>query len=123
MSVKLYVGNMSYDVTDSELNDLFTPFGTVESARIITDKFTGNSKGFGFVEMANREEANQAMNDLNGKTINNRAIVVNEARPQVKSPRGPGGGGGGGGFGGRSSRGGGSGGGAGSKGRPPRRNF
>jgi len=121
MSVKLYVGNMSYDVTDSELNDLFTPFGTVESARIITDKFTGNSKGFGFVEMANREEANKAMDELNGKTINNRAIVVNEARPQVKAPRG--GGGGGGGFGGRSSRGGGSGGGAGSKGRPPRRNF
>lgn len=118
MSVKLYVGNLSYEVTESELNDLFTPFGAVESARIITDKFTGNSKGFGFVEMANREEANQAMNDLNGKTINNRAIVVNEARPQTKSPRG---GGGGGGFGGRSSRGGP--GGGGSKGRPPRRNF
>lgn len=115
MSVKLYVGNLSYEVTESELNELFTPFGTVESARIITDKFTGNSKGFGFVEMSNREEANQAMNDLNGKTIHNRALVVNEARPQTKAPRG-----GGGGFGGRSSRGGG----GGSKGgRPQRRNY
>ena len=122
MSVKLYVGNLSYDVTDSELNDLFTPFGVVESARIITDKFTGNSKGFGFVEMPSREEANQAMNDLNGKTINNRAMVVNEARPQTKAPRG---GGGGGGFGNRPSRGGGGGaGGGGSKGgRPQRRSY
>ncbi len=112
MSVKLYVGNLSYEVTESELNDLFTPFGTVESARIITDKFTGNSKGFGFVEMSSRDEANVAMNDLNGKTIHNRAVVVNEARPQTRAPRG----GGGGGFGGRSSRGGGS-------GRPQRRSY
>jgi len=119
MSVKLYVGNLSYDVTDSELNDLFTPFGVVESARIITDKFTGNSKGFGFVEMPSREEANQAMNDLNGKTINNRAMVVNEARPQVKTPRG----GGGGGFGNRPPRGGGAGGGGGKGGRPQRRSY
>jgi len=119
MSVKLYVGNLSYEVTESELNDLFTPFGTVESARIITDKFTGNSKGFGFVEMANREEANAAMNDLNGKTINNRAMVVNEARPQTKAPRG---GGGGGGFGNRPSRGGGAGGSKGG-GRPQRRSY
>ena len=120
MSVKLYVGNLSYEVTESELNDLFTPFGTVESARIITDKFTGNSKGFGFVEMANREEANQAMNDLNGKTINNRAMVVNEARPQIKTPHG----GGGGGFGNRSPRGGGGAGGGGGKGgRPQRRSY
>ena len=120
MSVKLYVGNLSYEVTESELNDLFTPFGTVESARIITDKFTGNSKGFGFVEMANREEANAAMNDLNGKTINNRAMVVNEARPQTTAPRG--GGGGGGGFGNRPSRGGGAGGSKGG-GRPQRRSY
>ena len=119
MSVKLYVGNLSYEVTESELNDLFTPFGTVESARIITDKFTGNSKGFGFVEMANREEANAAMNDLNGKTINNRAMVVNEARPQTKAPRG---GGGGGGFGNRPSRGVGAGGSKGG-GRPQRRSY
>src|SRR3989304_197208 len=123
MSVKLYVGNLSYEVTEAELNDLFTPFGAVESARIITDKFTGNSKGFGFVEMANREEANQAMNDLNGKTINNRAMVVNEARPQTKTPRS--GGGGGGGFGNRPPRGGGGGaGGGGSKGgRPQGRSY
>src|SRR3990170_710378 len=120
MSVKLYVGNLSYEVTETELNDLFTPFGTVESARIITDKFTGNSKGFGFVEMANREEANAAMNDLNGKTVNNRAMVVNEARPQVKTQRS---GGGGGGFGGgnRPSRGGGSG--SKGSGRPQRRSY
>lgn len=120
MSVKLYVGNLSYEVTESELNDLFTPFGTVESARIITDKFTGNSKGFGFVEMANREEATAAMNDLNGKTINNRAMVVNEARPQTKTPRS----GGGGGFGGnRPSRGGGGGSGSKGSGRPQRRSY
>lgn len=96
MSVKLYVGNLSYEVTESELNDLFAPFGVVESVKIITDRYTGNSKGFGFVEMSTREEASKAINELNGKTVRNRAIAVNEARP--RSP--------GGGFGGRRSRGG-----------------
>lgn len=97
MPVKLYVGNLSYEVTESELNELFSPFGTVESVKIITDRLTGNSKGFGFVEMSSRQEAQQAINELNGKTVRNRAIVVNEARPP--SPRGD--------FGGRKSRGGG----------------
>lgn len=97
MSVKLYVGNLSYEVTESELNELFAPFGAVESAKIITDRYTGNPKGFGFVEMSTREEANKAIKELNGKTVRNRAIVVNEARP--RSPQG--------GFGGRRPRGGG----------------
>jgi RNA recognition motif-containing protein len=93
MSVKLYVGNLSYEVTDAELNELFSPLGVIESVKIITDRYTGNSKGFGFVEMSSREEADKAINELNGKTIRNRAIVVNEARPP--SPRRSFGGGGG----------------------------
>lgn len=93
MSMKLYVGNLSYEMSEAALNDLFTPFGTVESAKIITDKYTGNSKGFGFVEMASREEGEKAISELNGKQLNNRAITVNEARP--KPDRGGSGGGGG----------------------------
>ncbi len=85
MSVKLYVGNLSYEVTESELNELFAPLGTIESAKVITDRYTGNSKGFGFVEMSTREEADKAINEINGKTVRNRALVVNEARPP--SPR------------------------------------
>ena len=106
MSMKLYVGNLSYEMSEAALNDLFTPFGTVESAKIITDKYTGNSKGFGFVEMASREEGEKAISELNGKQLNNRAITVNEARP--KPDRGGSGGGGG-----RRSGGGGGGGGGG----------
>jgi RNA recognition motif-containing protein len=103
MAVKLYVGNLSYEVTESELNELFSPFGVLESVKVITDRLTGNSKGFGFVEMSTRQEADQAIKELNGKTVRNRAIVVNEARPPA--PRGDFGGGGrsrgghGGGFG------------------------
>ncbi len=108
MGKKLYVGNLSYDVNDATLNDLFTQFGTVESAQVIMDKMTGRSKGFGFVEMGSDQEAASAIEALNGKEHGGRALTVNEAKP--REDRGGGGGGGGrGGYGG--SRGGGGGGG------------
>ena len=97
MSMKLYVGNLSYQITEDELSELFSEFGAVESVKIITDRETGQSRGFGFVEMASKEEGEAAMNELNGKEHNSRALVVNEARPRQE--RRPGGGGGGtGGF-------------------------
>lgn len=103
MGKKLFVGNLPYSATDAELNDWFAPFGTVESANLITDRATGRSKGFGFVEMANDDEAQAAIDELNGKEIEGRALTVNEARP--KAPRTGGGfGGGRGGFRGGSSR-------------------
>ena len=80
--MKLYVGNLSYSTTDSSLNELFAPFGTVESARVISDRDTGTSKGFGFVEMA-AADAQKAMSALNGREIDGKAIKVNEAKPQV----------------------------------------
>jgi RNA recognition motif-containing protein len=80
--MKLYVGNLSYQLTEDELNELFAPFGTVESVKIITDRETGQSRGFGFVEMSSQEEGENAMNELNGKEIESRALVVNEARPR-----------------------------------------
>jgi RNA recognition motif-containing protein len=79
--MKLYVGNLSYNTTDATLNDLFAPFGQVESARVITDRDSGSSKGFGFVEMSN-SDAQKAMGALNGREIDGRAIRVNEAKPQ-----------------------------------------
>ncbi len=87
--MKLYVGNLSYNTTDSTLNDLFSPFGQVESARVITDRDTGSSKGFGFVEMSN-SDAQKAMGALNGREVDGRALRVNEAKPQEN--RGGGGG-------------------------------
>jgi RNA recognition motif-containing protein len=87
--MKLYVGNLSYGTNDSTLNDLFSPFGQVESARVITDRDSGTSKGFGFVEMSN-SDAQKAMGALNGREIDGRAIRVNEAKPQEN--RGGGGG-------------------------------
>ncbi len=106
MAKKLYVGNLSYNITEDEIKDVFTPFGEVQSVKIITDAATGRSKGFGFVEMANDDEADKAITSLNGTTVMDRAINVSEARPQTdRSGRGgrPGGGGGGrpGGGGGR----------------------
>lgn len=98
MALKLFVGNLSYEVTESELNDLFAAFGEVVSVKIITDRLTGNSKGFGFVEMSTRQEAEQAIQGLNGKTVRNRSIVVSEARPPL--PRGGFGGPSRGGYGG-----------------------
>ncbi|MCU0936302.1 MAG: RNA-binding protein [Gammaproteobacteria bacterium] len=99
MAMKLYVGNLSYDVTDAELTEVFSPFGVVESARVVTDRFTGQSKGFGFVEMSTRSEGEKAIRELNGKEHRKRALTVNEARPQAPRTGGPGGGGGGGGRG------------------------
>jgi cold-inducible RNA-binding protein len=100
---KLYVGSLPYKTTDSELQDLFSQAGAVSSASVIMDKFSGRSKGFGFVEMASDEEAAKAIEMFNGYEMEGRKIVVNEARPlQPRAPRGNfGGGGGRGGFGGR----------------------
>src|SRR3954464_10316473 len=112
MGKKLYVGNMSYDVDSSALEQLFAAHGTVQSAQIITDRDTGRSKGFGFVEMGTDEEAQAAIAALNGQDHGGRALTVNEARPREDRPRGGGGGGGGyGGGGGGGGYGGGGGGG------------
>jgi RNA recognition motif-containing protein len=104
---KLYVGNLPYSTSDSDLERLFEPHGTVQSAQVIMDRDTGRSKGFGFVEMSNDQEAQAAIAALSGKDIDGRALTVNEARP--REDRG-GGGGGGGGRGGRGGYGGGGGG-------------
>ena len=110
MAAKLFVGSLSWDTTNDSLKDFFATVGTVVSATVLTDKFTGKSRGFGFVEMSSDEEAQKAVAELNGKTLDGRAVVVNEARPM--EPR-TGGGGGGRSFGGGSGgyRGGGGGGG------------
>src|SRR5437660_11927313 len=108
MGKKLYVGNLSYEVSDSDLSTMFAAHGTVESAQIIMDRDTGRSKGFGFVEMKSDQEAQAAILALNGQDRGGRALTVNEARPREE--RGPRGGGGGGG-GGRGGYGGGGGGG------------
>ena len=101
MGRKLYVGNLSYDVDSSALQEMFTPHGTVESAEIIADRDTGRSKGFGFVQMSTDEEAKGAIEALNGQQSGGRAITVNEAKPKEKRA-------GGGGYGsGRSGGGGG----------------
>ncbi len=92
MGKKLYVGNLSYDVSSSELQGLFASFGTVASAEVIQDRGTGRSKGFGFVEMGTDEEAQSAIQGLNGQEHNGRPLTVNEARP--REDRGGGGGGG-----------------------------
>jgi RNA recognition motif-containing protein len=107
MGKKLYVGNLAYGVTDGDLEQLFAAHGTVQSAQVIMDRDTGRSKGFGFVEMGSDQEAQAAIQALNGKEVEGRALTVNEARPKP-----PGGGGGrGGGGGGRGGYGGGGGGG------------
>ncbi|HAJ78866.1 MAG TPA: RNA-binding protein [Fibrobacteres bacterium] len=105
MGKKLYVGNLSYSIGDSALQELFTPFGTVASAQVIMDRETGRAKGFGFVEMGTDEEANAAIAALNGKEIEGRALTVNEARPKTEGgSRGGFGGGSRGGFGGGGRR-------------------
>lgn len=96
MGTKLYVGSLPYSTTEQELNQLFAQHGTVQSAKVITDRYTGQSRGFGFVEMATAEEAQKAIAALNGSALGGRTLVVNEARPQEKRPFGGGGGGGGG---------------------------
>lgn len=100
MSNKLYVGGLPYSVTEGRLEEIFSEHGTVQSARVISDKFTGQSRGFGFVEMASSEEAQKAMEALNGTQLDGRTLVVNEARPQEKRQGGGGGDRGGGGGGG-----------------------
>ncbi len=120
MAMKLYVGNLSFNTTSEELRDLFSQAGTVESASVVEDRDTGRSRGFGFVEMATREEGEAAIQQFNGKEVGGRNLNVNEARP--REDRGGGGGGrggfggggggnrgGGGGFGGGGNRGGGGG--------------
>lgn len=93
--MRIYVGNLSYQVTDEELRQAFESFGEVSSANVIMDKFSGQSKGFGFVEMPSKNEAESAISSLNGKELKGRALNVNEARPRP-GPGGEGGGGGGG---------------------------
>jgi RNA recognition motif-containing protein len=98
MGKKLYVGNLGYGVTDSDLSKMFEAHGTVESAQVIMDRDTGRSKGFGFVEMKTEQEAQAAITALNGQDAGGRALTVNEAKPRTEGGRG----GGRGGFGGRS---------------------
>ena len=120
MGNKLYVGNLAYSVRDESLQESFSQFGNVTSAKVMMDRETGRSKGFGFVEMGSDAEAQAAINGMNGQPLEGRAIVVNEARPREERPGGFGGGGGGsrggfggGGGGGRGPYGGGAGGGGG----------
>ena len=94
--MNIYVGNLAYSVTQDELRDAFAPYGQVETANLITDKFTGESKGFGFVEMPNNSEADAAIKALNETQLKGRAMRVNQAKPRSDRPRGGGGGGGGG---------------------------
>lgn len=110
MGNKLYVGNLPYSVRDQDLEQAFGQFGAVTSAKVMMERDTGRSKGFGFVEMGSDEEAQQAINGMNGQSLGGRSIVVNEARPmEPRPPRSGGGGygGGGGGFGGGGGYGGG----------------
>jgi len=93
--MNIYVGNLSYEVTEEDLRLAFEPFGQVESATIIKDKYSGGSKGFGFVEMPAKAEAQSAIDGLNGKELKGRALNVNEARPRSEGRRGGGGRGGG----------------------------
>ncbi len=88
MSKKLYVGNISYQVTEEDIKELFSKIGEVESVKIITDAYTGQSKGFGFIEMISEEDAKKAMENLNGTTFMERPLSVAEARPQRREKRG-----------------------------------
>ena len=100
MGNKLYVGNLAYSIRDEDLQQSFSQFGTVTSAKVMMDRDTGRSKGFGFVEMGSDAEAQAAINGMNGQSIGGRAVVVNEARPREERPGGFRGGSGGGGYGG-----------------------
>lgn len=112
MGNKLYVGNLPYSVRDNDLEQAFSAFGAVTSAKVMMERDTGRSKGFGFVEMGSDAEAQAAINGMNGQPLGGRSIVVNEARPmEPRPPRSGGFGGGGGGFGGGGRSGGGFGGG------------
>ncbi|HEY5152577.1 MAG TPA: RNA-binding protein [Candidatus Saccharimonadales bacterium] len=102
MATKLFVGSLAWATNDDSLKDFFAAAGTVVSASVIMDRETNRSKGFGFVEMSSEEEAKAAVDQLNGKELDGRAVVVSEARPREDRPRG--GGGGGGGYGGGGDR-------------------
>ena len=97
MGTKLYVGNLSFNTTESDVRKLFEVVGPVASCSLITDKMTGNSRGFAFVEMTSQADATKAISELNGKDCDGRALTVNEAKPREDRPRGGGGGGYGGG--------------------------
>jgi len=87
--MNIYVGNLSYSTTDNELEELFGAFGAVTSAKVITDKYSGRSKGFGFVEMEDKDAGESAIKDLDGKDVGGRNLKVNEARPREERPRRP----------------------------------
>jgi RNA recognition motif-containing protein len=89
MAKKLYVGNLAFSVTDDELMQAFTSFGNITSARVVMDRMTGRSKGFGFVEIEDDSQADEAINKMNGQTIAGRPVRVSEAKPQEDRPRGP----------------------------------
>ena len=123
MGTKLYVGNLSFNTTETDLQDLFAQAGAVQEVTLMQDKFTGKSRGFAFVTMGSEADAQKAITDFNGKTVEGRPLTVNEARPREARPGGGGGGGGrgyGGGGGGGGYGGGGYGGGGGRR-RTPRR--
>src|SRR3954469_21177492 len=107
MGTKLYVGNLSFNTTENELQELFAQAGTVQEVSLMQDKFTGKSRGFAFVTMGSDEDAQNAISKLNGQTVEGRPLTVNEARPREQRP--PGGGGGRGGYGGGGGGGGGGG--------------
>src|SRR2546423_11467814 len=117
MGNKLYVGNLAYSIRDDDLQQAFSQFGTVSSAKVMMDRDTGRSKGFGFVEMGSDAEAQSAINGMNGQALDGRAVVVNEARPREDRPGGGYGGGGGSRSGGGGDGGGGGGAGGGGGGR------
>jgi len=117
MGSRIFVGGLPYAVTENELRDLFVAHGEVESANVVTDKFTGQSRGFGFVEMASDDDADSAIEALDGSEIGGRKLTVNKARPREDRFGGGGGGGGGGGRGSGRPRGGGGGRGGGDRGR------
>ncbi len=98
MATKLFVGSLSWDTTDEQLKEFFAAIGEVETATVVKDRESGRSRGFGFVEMVNDADAKKAIDELNGKELDGRAITVNEARPREDKPRGGFGGGGGGGY-------------------------
>ncbi|MFO8086645.1 MAG: RNA-binding protein [Bacteroidales bacterium] len=85
--MNIYVGNLDYKIDDQDLKEIFEEYGTVDSAKVISDRYSGKSKGFGFVEMENKEEAEKAIQELNEATIDNRKMLVNEARPRKEDSR------------------------------------
>jgi cold-inducible RNA-binding protein len=107
MATKLYVGNLPFNTTENELQELFSQAGAVQEVMLMQDKFTGKSRGFAFVTMGSDQDAQNAISQINGKTIEGRALTVNEARPREPRPSGGGGGYGGGGGGGGGGYGGG----------------